>query len=53
METLVPQLLITRKKNVDLIIKGSRCLNSFQEFVLGSVSHKVVKRAQCPVMVVK
>lgn len=41
------------KKKVDLLIIGSRGLNSLQEFVLGSVSHKVVKRAQCPVMVVK
>lgn len=41
------------KKNMELVIIGSRGLNAFQEFVLGSVSHKVVKRAQCPVMVVK
>lgn len=41
------------KEKVDLLIIGSRGLNSLQEFVLGSVSHKVVKRAQCPVMVVK
>ncbi|MBD2845392.1 universal stress protein [Paenibacillus sp. IB182496] len=37
----------------DLVLIGSRGLNRFQEFVLGSVSHKVVKRVQCPVMVVK
>lgn len=43
----------SKKKNVDLIIIGSRGLNSLQEFVLGSVSHKVVKRAQCRVTVVK
>lgn len=43
----------SKKKKVDLLIIGSRGLNSLQEFVLGSVSHKVVKRAQCPVMVVK
>ncbi|PZM66022.1 universal stress protein [Paenibacillus dendritiformis] len=40
-------------EKVDLVIIGSRGLNTFQEFVLGSVSHKVVKRVQCPVMVVK
>lgn len=40
-------------EKVDLVIIGSRGLNSLQEFVLGSVSHKVVKRVQCPVMVVK
>lgn len=40
-------------ENVDLVVIGSRGLNLFQEFVLGSVSHKVVKRVQCPVTVVK
>lgn len=38
---------------VDLLIMGSRGLNAFQEMVLGSVSHKVVKHAECPVMIVK
>ncbi|MDX8364720.1 universal stress protein [Cytobacillus sp. IB215665] len=37
----------------DLVVIGSRGLNSFQEMVLGSVSHKVAKRANCPVMIVK
>lgn len=41
------------KNSVDLLIIGSRGLNALQEFVLGSVSHKVVKRAHCPVMIVK
>lgn len=40
-------------RKFDLLIIGSRGLNMFQEMVLGSVSHKVVKRANCPVMVVK
>lgn len=40
-------------EKVDLVIIGSRGLNALQEFVLGSVSHKVVKRVQCPVIVVK
>lgn len=38
---------------VSYVILGSRGLNSFQEMVLGSVSHKVAKRVQCPVMIVK
>lgn len=38
---------------VDLLVIGSRGLNAFQEMVLGSVSHKVVKRVECPVMIVK
>ncbi|MGM7685032.1 universal stress protein [Cytobacillus sp. Hm23] len=37
----------------DLVVIGSRGLNTFQEMVLGSVSHKVAKRANCPVMIVK
>ena len=41
------------KNNFDIIVIGSRGLNGLQEFVLGSVSHKVVKRAKCPVLIVK
>ncbi|CDQ21154.1 Nucleotide-binding universal stress protein, UspA family [Halobacillus karajensis] len=37
----------------DLVVIGSRGLNTLQEMVLGSVSHKVAKRAKCPVMIVK
>ncbi|SEO70669.1 Nucleotide-binding universal stress protein, UspA family [Amphibacillus marinus] len=39
--------------NVDICVIGSRGLNGLQEMVLGSVSHKVAKRANCPVMIVK
>ena len=41
------------EKDIDLVVIGSRGLNSLQEMVLGSVSHKVAKRVQCPVMIVK
>ncbi|WP_077617080.1 universal stress protein [Bacillus sinesaloumensis] len=41
------------KNQFDLVIVGSRGLNVLQEFVLGSVSHKVAKRANCPVLIVK
>lgn len=37
----------------DLVVIGSRGLNALQEMVLGSVSHKVAKRVQCPVLIVK
>jgi nucleotide-binding universal stress UspA family protein len=37
----------------DVVIVGSRGLNGLQEMVLGSVSHKVVKRVKAPVMIVK
>ncbi|MVX66330.1 universal stress protein [Clostridium chromiireducens] len=41
------------KNDFDLVIIGSRGLNSLQEMVLGSVSHKVAKRVKCPVLIVK
>ncbi|MFT4415835.1 universal stress protein [Fredinandcohnia humi] len=41
------------KNDYEIVIIGSRGLNVFQEFVLGSVSHKVAKRANCPVLIVK
>jgi len=41
------------KEKFDLIIIGSRGLNTLGEVLLGSVSHKVVHEAVCPVMVVK
>ncbi|MCY8531836.1 universal stress protein [Bacillus vallismortis] len=37
----------------DMLIVGSRGLNTLQEMVLGSVSHKVAKRVNCPVLIVK
>lgn len=43
----------TNKNGFDVVVIGSRGLNSLQELVLGSVSHKVAKRANCPVMIVK
>ncbi|CAM3737959.1 universal stress protein [Alkalicoccus chagannorensis] len=51
-----PGPTIVREANdekVDLVVIGSRGLNQFQQMVLGSVSHKVAKRAECPVMIVK
>lgn len=41
------------KEEIDLVVIGSRGLNTLQEMVLGSVSHKVVKRVDCPVLIVK
>ncbi|RSK25631.1 universal stress protein [Bacillus sp. HMF5848] len=37
----------------DVVVVGSRGLNSLQEMVLGSVSHKIAKRVSCPVLIVK
>lgn len=41
------------KGHFELVVLGSRGLNTLQEMVLGSVSHKVAKRVQCPVLIVK
>lgn len=41
------------KEAIDQLIIGSRGLNTFQEMLLGSVSHKVMKHVECPVTVVK
>lgn len=41
------------KEKVDMVVIGSRGLNSLQEMVLGSVSHKVMKRLNCPALIVK
>lgn len=41
------------QENYDLVVIGSRGLNTLQEMVLGSVSHKVAKRVQAPVLLIK
>ncbi len=40
-------------ESFDLVVIGSRGLSAFQEMILGSVSHKVMKRLRCPVLLVK
>ncbi len=44
---------IARENSMDLIIVGSRGLNTIGEVLLGSVSHAVAHEAHCPVMIVK
>lgn len=41
------------EQSYDCVIIGSRGRNKFQTFILGSVSHKIVKYVQVPVIVVK
>jgi len=40
-------------EEIDQLVIGSRGLNAFQEMVLGSVSHKVMKHVNCPITIVK
>jgi nucleotide-binding universal stress UspA family protein len=46
-------VIVEAAKGADLAIVGSRGLNPLQRIVLGSVSSKVVHRADCDVLVVR
>jgi nucleotide-binding universal stress UspA family protein len=46
-------VVVEASKDADLVIVGSRGLNPFQRLLLGSVSSKVVHRAECDVLVVR
>jgi nucleotide-binding universal stress UspA family protein len=46
-------MIVMTAKDADLVIVGSRGLNPIQRLLLGSVSSKVVHRAECDVLVVR
>jgi nucleotide-binding universal stress UspA family protein len=46
-------VILDSAKDADLVVVGSRGLNPFQRLLLGSVSTKVVHRAECDVLVVR
>ena len=51
---VVDQIVNTAKDgNFDLVVIGARGLNRFEEALLGSVSHGVVAKAPCPVIVTR
>ena len=41
------------ENEIELIVIGNRGLSKLQEMVMGSVSHKVIQKANCPVLIVK
>jgi nucleotide-binding universal stress UspA family protein len=46
-------LQIANDKEIDTIVVGSRGLSTAKEFLLGSVSHKIIHHAKCPVVIVR
>jgi nucleotide-binding universal stress UspA family protein len=51
---VVDQIVKTAKEaGSDLIIVGARGLSKFEELLLGSVSHGVLEKAPCPVIVTR
>jgi len=41
------------KENIDLVVMGSRGYGPIAGSVLGSVSQRVLQRAECPVLIIK
>jgi nucleotide-binding universal stress UspA family protein len=46
-------LRVAKEENFDLIVIGARGLSKLEEILMGSVSHGVVEKASCPVIVTK
>ncbi len=44
---------IAKIENVDLIIMGTKGKSDIEGLLLGSVSHKVIHYAHCPVMIIR
>jgi nucleotide-binding universal stress UspA family protein len=51
----VPEEIIdyAKKKNVDLIVVGTKGMTGVAKFLLGSVASNVIAHAQCPVLAVR
>jgi nucleotide-binding universal stress UspA family protein len=42
-----------KKHNIDLIVMGSKGHDTIDDFVLGSNTEKIIRRSECPVLVLK
>ena len=52
--SVAPTILeAARSLSADLIVMGTRGLSDFTGLLLGSVAHKVIHHADCPVLVVR
>ncbi|GGB09338.1 universal stress protein [Macrococcus hajekii] len=52
-EPKVKTVEVANSGQYEIVVLGTRGLNALQEMVLGSVSHKVAKRSEIPVLIVK
>lgn len=44
---------VAETENCELIVMGSRGLSNLQGLIIGSVTHRVLHTAKCPVLVIK
>jgi nucleotide-binding universal stress UspA family protein len=44
---------VAEPENADVIVLGSRGMSQLQEKVIGSVAHKIIHMARCPVLLVR
>jgi nucleotide-binding universal stress UspA family protein len=51
----IPRVIldVARSEGADLVVMGTRGLSDWGRLLLGSVAHKVVHLAECPVLVVR
>ena len=46
-------LKIAGEINADIIVMGTRGLSTLRGAIMGSVSHALIEKAKCPVLIVK